>query len=76
MGKDTAHIYNGIILTHKKNKVVPFTETPMGLETVIQSEKSERPKKKKKRFINTCMWNLENDGVSDAICKAEIKTLM
>ena len=47
MDKDTAHTYNGIILTHKKNKVVPFTETPMGLETVIQSEKSERPKKNK-----------------------------
>ena len=54
MDKDTVHIYNGIILTHKKNNVVPFTETPMGLETLIQSEKSERPKKKKGLLTHVC----------------------
>ena len=47
----------------------------MGLETVIPSE-VRKTKKKKKLSINTYMWNLENDGTNDAICKAEIKILM
>ena len=74
MDKEVVHTYSGII-PRKKNKMVPFTETLMGLETVIQSEKSERPKKKK-LSINPYMWNLDNDGTNDAICKAEIKILM
>ena len=27
------HVYNGILLNHKKGKIVPFTETWMDLET-------------------------------------------
>ena len=42
----------------------------MGLETVTQSEKSE---KEKQMYINACMWNLEN-GVDNLIGRAEIET--
>ena len=35
--EDVVHIYNGILFSHR-NKIVPFAETWMDLETVIQSE--------------------------------------
>ena len=53
MDKEVVHTYSGII-PRKKNKMVPFTETLMGLETVIQSEKSERPKKKNCLLTHIC----------------------
>jgi len=27
--EDVVHIYNGILLSHKKNKIMPFTATRM-----------------------------------------------
>ena len=27
MNKDVAHIYNGILFSHKKNEIMPFVET-------------------------------------------------
>ena len=63
-----AHLYNGILLSHKKNKIIPFTATWMVLETVITlSEVSytktccclnvESGKKKKKRYKWACVQN-------------------
>ena len=43
----------------------------MDLETVIQSEVSQR--EKQISYINAHMWNLKN-GIDDLICKAEIET--
>ena len=44
--EDLAHIYNGILLSHKRNE----TELPvvrwMDLETVVQSEVSQKEKNK------------------------------
>ena len=39
-------IYNGILLSQKKNKIVPFAEIWMDLEMVIQSEVSQEEKNK------------------------------
>jgi len=36
------HIPNGILLSHKKNDVVPFAATWMELETLILSEVSQK----------------------------------
>ena len=47
-------IYNGILLTHKRNKIESFVETYMDLETVIQSEIT-----KINIIFNVYMWNLE-----------------
>ena len=42
--EDVVHIYNGILLSHKRNEIVPFAETWIDLETVIQSEVSQKEK--------------------------------
>ena len=38
--EDVAHIYSGILLSHKRNKIGSFVE--LDLETVIQSEARRR----------------------------------
>ena len=42
--EDVVYIYNGILLSHKKNEIVPFAEMWVDLETVIQSEVSQKEK--------------------------------
>ena len=49
------YVYNGILLTHKRNETGSFVKTWLDLESVIQSEVSQR----KTVHINTYMWNLE-----------------
>ena len=44
--KDVVHIYNGILLSHKKNKIIPLTATWMQLEIIILSEVSQKEKYK------------------------------
>ena len=36
--KDVVHIYNGILLSHKKSEIMPFAATQMQLEVIILSE--------------------------------------
>ena len=39
MGKEaTVHIHKGIVLSHKKNEIMPFPATWMGLDTITLSE--------------------------------------
>ena len=44
--EEVVYIYNGILLSHKRNKIGSFVETWMDLETVIQSEVSQKEKNK------------------------------
>ena len=46
------HIYNGLLLSHKRNEIMPFTETWMDLEIIILSEVSQ------KKINIAYMWNL------------------
>jgi len=41
---DVLHIYNGIVLSHKKNKKMPFIETCINLEIVILTKVSQTKK--------------------------------
>ena len=44
--EDGAHIYNGILLSHKKKEIELFVVRWMDLESVIQSEVSQKEKNK------------------------------
>ena len=44
--EDVAHIYNGILLSHKKKKIELFVVRWMDIESVIQSEISQKEKNK------------------------------
>ena len=44
--EDVVHIYNGILLSHKKNEMEVFVMRWMELESVIQSEVSQKEKNK------------------------------
>ena len=44
--EDMVCIYNGILLSHKKSEILPFTATWMGLEGIMVSEVSQAEKDK------------------------------
>ena len=53
--EDVVHIYNGILLSHKKSEVMPFAAPWMDLEIVILSEISQTEEEKYIAY----MWNLK-----------------
>ena len=44
--EDVVYIYSGTLLSHKKNKIMPFAATWMNLEMIILSEVSQTEKDK------------------------------
>ena len=43
--EDVIHIYDGILLSHKKNEIIPMGITWMDLEIIILSEVSQKKDK-------------------------------
>ena len=52
--EDVVHIYNGILLSRKKNEIMPFTVIWMDLEIMILSEVSQTEKDKYHMLSLTC----------------------
>ena len=48
------YTYNGILLSHKNNKIMPFAATWMHLESIILSEESQTEKDKYHMISLTC----------------------
>ena len=55
--EDVLPIYNGILLSHKENKIMPCATIWVEPEIVIQSEVSQR--ERQILFNISCMWNLK-----------------
>ena len=65
---DVVYICNGILLSHKKNKRMPFTATWMDLEIITLSEVSQT---ERQIYDITYMWNLKYH-TNEFIYKTEI----
>ena len=48
------HINNGVLLSHKKNEIMPFVATQMNLEIIILTEVSQKEKDKYHIISLTC----------------------
>ena len=59
-------------ISQKRNKIVPFTETWMDLESVIQSEVSQKEKNKYCMLMRVC--GVQKNGTDKPIYKAETET--
>ena len=70
--EDVIHIYNGILLSHKKNEIMPFTATWIDLETAIQSEISQKEKNKCHMILPIC--GIQTNVTNQLICKAETES--
>ena len=53
-------IYNGILLGHKKNEILPFVTTWMDLEGIMLNEISQT--EKDKYLMISLIWNLKNNN--------------
>ena len=62
--EDVVHIYNGIILSHKRNEVTPFAATWMNLE-IILSEVSQKEKNEYNVLLLICgIYNMTQMNIS------------
>ena len=40
--EDVTHMYNGILLSHKKDEILPFAASWMALKNIVLNEMSQR----------------------------------
>ena len=67
--EDDVHIYNGILLNHKKNEML-FAATWMDLEIITLSEVRS---KRQTLYDIIYMWNLKKKiQINELICRTEI----
>ena len=63
MDKDTVHVYDGKLLSHGENEIMPFEATWMILEIIILREANQ---KEKDKYHIIYIWNLKYD-INDPI---------
>ena len=56
--EDVLHIYNGILLNHKKDETLPFATTWMDLENIMVNEIS-KSEKTENLMISLIMWDMK-----------------
>ena len=61
--EDVVHIYNGILLSHKKNAFESVLVRWMNLEPVLQSEVSQKEKNKYRTL--THIYGIQKDGADE-----------
>ena len=65
--EDVVHIYNGILLRHRKTEFESVLVRWMNLKPVIQSEVSQ--KEKNKYCVLTHIYGIEKNGIDEPICR-------
>ena len=60
------YTYNGILVSHEKNEIIPFVATWMDLEIIILSKVSQR-----KTNIISLTWGILKNGTNELIYKIE-----
>ena len=70
--EDTGHIYNGVLLSHKREQNWVIFRDVDELESVIQSEVSQKEKNKYCILTHTC--RIYKNGTDELICKAKMET--
>ena len=70
--EDVEHIYNGILLSYKKERNWVICKDGMDLECVIQSEVSQKEKNKYCILMHIC--GIQKNGTDEPICRADIET--
>ena len=68
------HIYNGILLSHKK-EIMPFAATRTDLEIIILNE-SKSDRERQLLYDSAYMWNLKKKGTNELIYKTEMELQM
>ena len=71
--EDVVHIYNEILFSYKRKEIEPVVVMSMDLETVIQSEVSQ--KEKNKYCILTHICGIQKNDTDEFVFKAERETL-
>ena len=52
--ENVVHTHNGILLSYKKNEVMPFAATWMNIEIIISSEVSQKQTYKYHKILLIC----------------------
>ena len=68
------YIHRGILLSHKKNKIMPFTGTWMDLELVILCEVSQT--EKDKYHMTLLIYGIYKKSTNELIYETEIELYM